>query len=117
MKRIRHRFLVQDRVRTALEILEPDSTGMGFRLAVLVYGDNKDEAEARAELIAEWLTLEGARAHMRKRMRQASVYAWARRMYRQKRQPQAFYELLVWLLGVVVDTDTVAQWLKEEFGE
>jgi hypothetical protein len=108
------RFLVQDHVRPALEILEPDSTGPGFQLAAIVYGDKKEIAEARAQIVAVALDLEGSKAHLKKRMRWAAIYTWAIRMYRQKRQPQALYELVVWLLGCVLDTENVLQWLEKE---
>lgn len=114
MARTKSRFLVQDRVRPAMEILEPDSTGPGFQLAALVYGDSKAVVEARSQIVAVALDLEGAKTHLKKRMRWAAVYTWAVRMYRQKRQPQALYELVIWLTGIVVDTDNVFGWLEKE---
>jgi hypothetical protein len=80
-----------------------------------VYGDQKEVVEARAQIVAIALDLEGSKAHLKRALKAASVYAWACRMYRQGRRPQAFYELIVWLYGCIVDRDSVVHWLKEEF--
>ncbi len=105
-RRRQHRFLVNDRVRACVELLEQDPSGPGFTLAAVVYGDDKEQAIARADLVAIWMTVEGSRRSIRRRLRWASIYVWAQRRH---------LSLLAWLVGCFVDTDTMGEWLRDSW--
>jgi hypothetical protein len=107
------RFVISDRVRPSIEIVEPDPSGPGFRVAAIIYGDDKEEVALRADLVSRWMSVEGSRSAIRKRLKAAATYQWAVRMHRRGGLGSNLALLLVWLLGCLVDMDATAVWLRD----
>jgi len=113
-------FMVSDRVRPSLEILEPDPRGAGFVVAAIIYGDNKEAVQTRADLAALWLSAEASHKAIRRRLRWASIYAWAVTKHNntvgRSGRGVNLYTLLALLVGCFIEPDVIGKWLSENWG-
>lgn len=107
---------VRSKVRPYVEIVETGNGGL--RVAAIVYGDTKELAAERAEVVAEILDKHAMPAALKRRLKQASRYMWARRMHQQARRrgrPTNIYTLIMWLLGCEIEPGVMAIYLRDNF--
>lgn len=107
-------YAVQTKVRPYAEIVEVSSS-RGLQTAVIVYGNTKDEAGARAALLKEYMTLEATPAYIRDRLKKIVRLRWAWKMHKQCRKRFNIYTLIVWTMQCWLDPQQVGVWLAENF--